>query len=137
MGHARALLGLADPHRQRELCARISRKGYSVREVERQVREQQGRATPEPTKKIPRQAPAWLMEMETRLRGQLGTKVQVQNGEGYQGEIVIEYHGRQELERLYGLLAPRPSRSARPRPRPRAGGRRPCTARPSRCGRPW
>jgi hypothetical protein len=41
------------------------------------------------------------------MRAHLGTKVQVKNGEGYQGQIVVEYHGREDLERLFALLAPK------------------------------
>lgn len=107
MGHARALLGVEDPRGQRELCALVVRRGLSVREVEYRVRELQGRKTSEPVAKIPRQAPPWLRDMEARIRGHLGTKVLVRNGEGYRGQIVIEYQGREDLERVYALLAPR------------------------------
>jgi ParB family chromosome partitioning protein len=107
MGHARALLGLADRRRQEELCALAVRKGLSVRDVEGRVRELQGR-TAEPVK---------VVTSRRRRRGNgtwsracaahLGTKVQVRNGEGYHGQIVIEYHGREDLDRIYGLLAPK------------------------------
>jgi ParB family chromosome partitioning protein len=106
MGHARALLGLADARRQEELCALVVRRGLSVRDVELRVRELQGR-TREAKATVAPPAPPWVREMETRMRGHLGTKVQVRNGEGYQGQIVIEYHGRDDLDRLYGLLAPK------------------------------
>ncbi len=109
MGHARALLGAGDRRHQRELCALSARQGLSVRDLERRVRDLQGRASAQPEKKIPAQAPPWLREMEARIRGHLGTKVQVQNGEGYRGRIVIEYHGREDLDRVYALLAPRRS----------------------------
>jgi len=106
MGHARALLGLADRRRQEELCALAVRKGLSVRDVEGRVRELQGR-TAEPVKVVTPTPPPWQRDMESRMRGHLGTKVQVRNGEGYHGQIVIEYHGREDLDRIYGLLAPK------------------------------
>ena len=106
MGHARALLGVTDRARQEELCALTVRRGLSVRELEERVRELQGRTTEKPKPVVVPPAP-WVRDMETRIRSHLGTKVQVKNGEGYQGSIVIEYHGREDLDRLFALLAPR------------------------------
>ena len=106
MGHAKALLGLADKGRQEELCALVVRKGLSVRETERWVRELQGRGG-KTREVVPSTAPAWVRDMETRIRNHLGTRVQVRNGEGYRGQILIEYHGREDLDRLFALLAPR------------------------------
>jgi ParB family chromosome partitioning protein len=106
MGHARALLGLADRTRQEELCALVVRRGLSVREVELRVRELQGRTSEKP-KTVSPPPPPWVRDMEARIRTHLGTKVQVRNGEGYQGQIVIDYHGREDLDRLYALLAPK------------------------------
>ncbi len=108
MGHARALLGVPDAARQEELCALAVRRGLSVREVEQRVRELAGRGAEKKSTLSP-PPPPWVREMEARIRGQLGTKVRVQNGEGYQGQIVIEYHGREDLDRLYALLAPKKS----------------------------
>ncbi len=106
MGHARALLGLSDPRRQEEICALTVRRGLSVRDVEQRVRELQGRSDQKKVAVTP-PAPPWVREMETRIRGHLGAKVQVRNGEGYRGQIVIDYHGREDLDRLYALLAPK------------------------------
>jgi len=106
MGHARALLGLADRRRQDELCALTVRRGLSVRDVEQRVRELQGRGAGRASTPTP-PPPPWVRDMESRMRTHLGTKVQVRNREGYQGEIVVEYHGREDLDRLYALLAPK------------------------------
>jgi ParB family transcriptional regulator, chromosome partitioning protein len=105
MGHARALLGLADRKKQEELCALVARRGLSVREVEHRVRELQGRV--ESTRTLAPASPPWVREMEARMRNHLGAKVQLRNREGYHGQVVIEYHGREDLDRLYELLAPR------------------------------
>jgi ParB family chromosome partitioning protein len=109
MGHARALLGLTDRRRQDELCALTVRRGLSVREVEARVRELQGREKRaiEASRTANSPPPPWVRDMEARMRTHLGTRVQVRNREGYQGEIVLEYHGREDLERLYALLAPK------------------------------
>jgi len=108
MGHARALLGLTDRRRQDELCALTVRRALSVRDVEQRVRELQGRGLEKKAALVP-PSPPWVREMESRMRTHLGTKVQVRNREGYQGEIVVEYHGREDLDRLYALLAPKKS----------------------------
>lgn len=107
MGHARALLGIADRARQEELCALAVRRGLSVRDVEQRVRELQGR----PSSQVPAAPPTppWARDMEARMRTALGTKVRLKNREGYRGEIVIEYHGRADLDRLYAQLAPKKS----------------------------
>lgn len=108
MGHARALLGIQDHSRQEQLCALAVRRGLSVREVEGRVRELQSRTAEKAVRLSPPQPP-WVRDMEAKIRAHLGSKVQVKNGEGYVGQIVIEYHGREDLDRLYTLLAPRKS----------------------------
>jgi ParB family chromosome partitioning protein len=106
MGHARALLGAADPRRIEELCALTVRQGLSVREVEARVRELQTRHEPKSAVVSP-PPPPWVRDMESRMRTHLGAKVQLKNGEGYRGQILIDYHGREDLERLLALLAPK------------------------------
>jgi ParB family chromosome partitioning protein len=106
MGHARALLGIADRRRQEELCALAVRRGLSVRDIEVRVRELQGRSSSSRTTLVPA-SPPWVRDMEARLRTHLGTRVRVRNGEGFQGQIQIEYHGREDLDRLLFLLVPR------------------------------
>lgn len=106
MGHARALLGLRDPEAQKTLLEETVRGDLSVRVVERKVREAREaparNETPEPTPKAP-----WAVELETRLRDSLGTKVRVQPGPDERGQIVIEYFDRAGLETLIGRLVPR------------------------------
>ena len=108
MGHARALLGLADAKAQEKLCEQVVAQGLSVRAVEEQVRLLNGKVVPAPrAQKADAAAPAWVGEWENRFRNRLGTKVQLRPGEKEQGQIVIHYHDRAELERLMETLAPR------------------------------
>ena len=123
MGHARALLGLDDGAAQAALLGTIVRDGLSVRQTEARVRggggaeasdadgaTQSTRSTgsagsvdaEEPT------AP-WVSDLQRRMQIHLGTKVQLQNREGFKGKIVIDYYGRDDLERLIELLAPQDS----------------------------
>jgi len=109
MGHARALLAVPGAKEQARWMERVVRDDLSVRQVEQLVRtEAEARRTksaaPPPADSIP----AWATQLEERMRRHLGTKVTLQNGPGYRGEIRIEYFSRADLERLSELLAPTP-----------------------------
>lgn len=108
MGHARALLGVADAKQQLRLLERIGREDLSVRSVERLVREvplAQGSAGAVLQPKAP--PLPWVGALEERLRERMGTKVQLRNNPGYRGEIVISYFNRADLERVTQILLPR------------------------------
>ena len=59
-----------------------------------------------PTEEVEPKAP-WAADLESRMRQHLGTKVTLRNGEGYRGQIQIEYYNREDLDRLIELLTPR------------------------------
>jgi len=104
MGHARALLGLKDEKAITGLFKAIVRQGLSVRQVEDRVRSL-NEANEASTRTTPSQAPAaWISDMEGRIRERVGTKVVIKNREGYRGEITLQYHGREDLDRLFELL---------------------------------
>ncbi len=106
MGHAKALVGLGESEVLSHL-EKIVRDGLSVREIEGIVREEAGRATaPEvvaPESAGEPQAP-WVADIETRMREALGTKVTIRNGDGYRGQIQVEYYNRGDLDRLIEKL---------------------------------
>lgn len=110
MGHARALLSLAEEGRLNAILEQTVRGDLSVREVERLVREAN---VPPPTRqshsdKLPAPpVPAWLRELESRIRARFASKVTIQNGEGYRGKIVIDYFNRTDLDRICEILAPK------------------------------
>jgi ParB family chromosome partitioning protein len=109
MGHARALLGCKDDSTSQRLLEKAVRDDLSVREVEALVRSRSAAPAAErgePVKVVVPQAP-WVRDLEDRMRAHLGTKVQLKNGPGYRGQIVIEYFQREDLERLSEILAPR------------------------------
>lgn len=109
MGHARALLGCKDAPLAQRLLEKTVREDLSVREVEGLVRSRTAgpiSERSEPVKTVVPQAP-WVRDLEDRMRAHLGTKVQLRNGPGYRGQIVIEYFQREDLERLSEVLAPR------------------------------
>jgi len=110
MGHARALLGLPNEKAMLTMLSMIVREDLSVRQAEKLVRESQPRrssaaAAPQTDTVVP--VAPWINELQHRFRESLGTRVMVRNSEGYRGQIVIQYHDRQELDRLCEVLAPR------------------------------
>ena len=106
MGHARALLPLGNERRVLALVARIVREGLSVRQVEALVREatQPGEAGGIAPK---RRQEAWALELERRMTERLGSRTRIENRTGYRGRVVIDYHDREELDRLIERLSPR------------------------------
>jgi len=100
MGHARALLGLADDLDQLKLAERIIKEGLSVRAVEDLVRA--GSAAAPRRRSNPRKTPE-VAALETELRGVLGTKVAIRDRRG-RGRIQIEYYSPDEFERILELL---------------------------------
>jgi ParB family transcriptional regulator, chromosome partitioning protein len=118
MGHARALLGLSEEAARIALMEEAIRDDLSVREVERRVRAEVHDENPQshPPEILAGQEQGeisaastpvpWVQDLEDRFRRSLGTKVQLLNGPGYQGKIVIEYFDRDQLDRLVQQLAP-------------------------------
>ena len=108
-GHARALLGLAQPTMQVKLFEEIRQKGYSVRQVEEMVKAinngdtvKSGRKQPNyPTQKI---QPEEYNLLKSRLSDFFQTKVQMTCSEQYKGKITIPFSGEEELERIISLF---------------------------------
>lgn len=109
MGHARALLGLSDEQQILTILARVVREGLSVRQTETLVREQAGSGPAQEQSKTITPVAPWVTELQDRMREHLGTKVEVHNKKGFRGQITIDYYGREDLDRLLGVLAPRES----------------------------
>jgi ParB family chromosome partitioning protein len=100
MGHARALLGLANPRQQAEIGLFIAKKGLSVREAEALVRRlatQPGEAAREPAGTSPD-----IRRLEADLTEKLGARVEVRHQASGKGRLVINYHSLDELD---GILA--------------------------------
>ncbi|MCB9888123.1 MAG: ParB/RepB/Spo0J family partition protein [Planctomycetes bacterium] len=109
MGHARALLALAGAEEQRAFAEEVLRRKWSVREVEAKIQELNdrtqppGKAATQAPGKAPAGRPVWLNEIEEQLVTALGTAVSVRYGRK-RSRITIECLGREEFERVYGLL---------------------------------
>ena len=103
MGHARALLGLADEAAQRRAARDISSQDLSVRETEALVKKLN---TPAVARKVAAPVDVHTKAAEDRLRLVLSTRVQIiRRGKG--GSLEIHFKSEAELERLYEQITRR------------------------------
>jgi len=93
-GHAKAILAIADPEKQRALFELILKNNLTVRQVESKTKEISVRKH----KRLVNIDPE-VKEVEDRLTGTLGTKVKLQKA-GQGGKIVIEYYSPEELKSI-------------------------------------
>lgn len=103
MGHARALLPL-QPQAAIALARQAAENGWSVREVEHRVQQLMAGQVPggNGRARVAKAKPqADIVALERELAETLGTKVNVLNGRGNKGRLVIHYSG---LESLDGVL---------------------------------
>ena len=102
-GHARALLVIEDEEQQYMLANRIFDEKLSVRDVEKLMKELK-----KPVKKkvdTEKEHTFLYEDLEERLKGIIGTKVNVNPKKNGKGKIEIEYYSEKELERIFDLLA--------------------------------
>jgi ParB family chromosome partitioning protein len=99
MGHARALLGLADEAAQRRLAREVVSRQLSVRETEALVRRE---TTPTPSA-APKPVDPNTRAAEEQLKLALGTRTRIiRKGRG--GRIEIDFTSEDELQRLFERL---------------------------------
>jgi ParB family chromosome partitioning protein len=99
MGHARALLGLADEAAQRRLAREVVSRQLSVRETEALVR----RETTPPPAPAPKPVDPNTRAAEEQLKLALGTRTRIiRKGRG--GRIEIDFTSEDELHRLFERL---------------------------------
>ena len=95
MGHARSLLSLSEPQKQREAHRILVHKGLSVRETERLVK----RLSQVKKKKGAEKRLIHQEQIRNDLIQWLGTQVKIVSS-GKKGRIVIEFYSSEELERI-------------------------------------
>ncbi len=106
MGHARAILGLADPDLQRSVADTTAAQGLSVRQVERNVQKLNERRDPDADEqpeqpKVDPNVKAATQELERIL----GTRVRIIEKSTNKGRIEIDYFSPDDLQRIYELIA--------------------------------
>jgi len=108
MGHAKALLQLADATARETLGVRILKEGLSVRAAEQAARELSGAATPK--RSAPKQETQGArLDPDTRafverIERRLQTRVALHPGSDGAGRLEIKYFSLEDLERIGALL---------------------------------
>jgi ParB family chromosome partitioning protein len=97
-GHAKAILAVANPEKQRALFELILKSNLTVRQTEEKTKELSTKAP----KKLSNIDPQ-IKQLEDSLVATLGTKVKVQKT-GNGGKIVIEYYSQEDLDSLLGKI---------------------------------
>jgi ParB family transcriptional regulator, chromosome partitioning protein len=106
MGHARALLALADAAAQRHAAREVISRGLSVRETETLVKKLAHPPAPSAARAPEAPKDVHTRAAEDRMRFALGTKVRiVRKGSG--GTIQIDFTSEDELNRLYEFITSR------------------------------
>lgn len=100
-GHARTLVTIEDPIKQKELAEIIAKKGLNVREAERLAAQESKRSS---VKKVrTRKEDLEMTQLVEDLRTLFGTKIDLHHGKD-RGKIVIEYYSKEEFDRIIDLL---------------------------------
>ena len=121
-GHARALLGAPGRARQEDLARQAVTEGWSVRDVERAIRDTSAPDAPEITEEetgdtsgangsidgagltpATRLRPPGLLELEELLAAHLDTRVGV-NLTAKKGRVTVDFADLEDLERIYRLM---------------------------------
>jgi ParB family chromosome partitioning protein len=97
MGHARALLAISSASQQFDAARQVIKKGLSVRETEKLVKNLLGDDGARPKKKTPAQD-ADIRRLEIEISEKLGAKVRVEHNAKGAGKLVIDYNSLDELD---------------------------------------
>lgn len=103
-GHARALLGCAQPDVMVSTARKASEQGWSVRELERQVRAVAGK--PVRTRKVTNSSAKGRQKTsfyEEKLMKMYDSKVSIQDLSGV-GDVRFTFHSKEDRDRLIHLL---------------------------------
>jgi len=100
-GHAKAILSIENPEKQRALYEMILKNNLTVRQIEEKTKEVSVRSHKRVVSIDPQ-----IKQLENALVEILGTKVKISKaGDG--GKIVIEYYSKEDLESLLEKLSQR------------------------------
>jgi ParB family transcriptional regulator, chromosome partitioning protein len=106
VGHARALLNVANEKQQAELCDEIITKKLSVREVESLVKRitHAANSLQSPEKKEEVRVDPNVRAAIEELERVLGTRVHLLQGAKGAGRLMIEYYSQDDLDRIYSAI---------------------------------
>lgn len=100
-GHARAILTIKEPKKQKEAAQKIAALDLSVRQAELLCRNLNREPKPEPEAQP--LAVDYIAECEKSLSRHLGRGVKIVNGKR-KGRFELEFYGQEDLQRLLEIL---------------------------------
>lgn len=103
-GHARALIAIKDPDRQKNIAYSVIAEGWTVRQIEKAVKDILQGTADRPEKPPPPPVDPNVRAAIDEMQRALGTRVRVvEKGRG-KGQIEIEYYSPDDLDRIYGII---------------------------------
>lgn len=102
MGHARAIVGVKDPVKVKQLAKSAISQEWSVRQLEEAIQQLNKKGKTADKAKTARKDP-YLDELEENLRERFRTTVKIKQSKD-KGKIEIAYFSKQDLERLLEML---------------------------------
>ena len=107
LGHAKVLLGVSDPSKLTTLANDSVTQGWTVRELEKRLREliepSQGKKKAGRPRSDDRRSPE-LKRLEDRLRRFFQTDVRLASGTNNRGSLTIEFYSADDLERILEIM---------------------------------
>lgn len=102
MGHARALAGIKDDEKRKELAKAALTNEWSVRDLEQAIQQIEVKGKNKPKSKPVKRDP-YLEDAERSLREKFQTTVRIKMNKD-KGKIELSYFNRGDLERLLEML---------------------------------
>lgn len=104
-GHARALIPIEDPDLQYETAAIVYDRNMSVRETEAYVKTLLSeKPKKEENNVATKNMSVFYTDIENKLKGILGAKIEIKAKNNEKGKIEINYFSQDELERITEML---------------------------------
>ncbi|MCK5466791.1 ParB/RepB/Spo0J family partition protein [Candidatus Parcubacteria bacterium] len=99
-GHARAILGLENPEKQRALYELILKNNLTVRAAENKVKEVTVHSH---KRKVLKQSDPYIQDLEDSIQQKLGTRIKIKK-HGVSGKITIDFFSEEEFSKIVKLL---------------------------------
>lgn len=103
MGHARALAGIKEDGKRKELAKQTLANNWSVRELENAVQQMDAVVKGKQVKAKSKKRDPYIEEIEETLREKFQTTVRIKPNKD-KGRIELAYYGKGDLERLLEML---------------------------------
>lgn len=98
-GHARLLITIDNPKKQKEILVAIIEKKMTVRELEKYINKNDKKMKKDNEKKE-QEKDLDIKKIEEKIQNKLKTKVNIKNNKNNKGSISIEYYSRDELLKI-------------------------------------